>query len=246
MYIIFSPSKSMDFENPESQNYKKHTKSIYEKEALELIRAISSMSVEAIEKTLKVSGEKLFTLLSAMGNFQIQEGKRAVEAYNGISFRQLESQGYGKEEWKFIEDKLRILSALYGVNRGTDSIKYHRLDMAMKITDISLYKYWSEKINSSPLFSMDKTIINLASKEFAKLIDSKIFDIIDIDFLEKRESKYKSISTNSKKARGLMLNYIIKNKIQNIDKIKKFSEDGYKYNSEKSSENRLIFTKEGA
>lgn len=246
MYIIFSPSKSMDFKNPENQNYKKHTESIYEKEALELIRAISSMSVEAIEKTLKVSGEKLFTLLSAMGNFQIQEGKRAVEAYNGISFRQLESQDYGKEEWKFIEDKLRILSALYGVNRGTDRIKYHRLDMTMKIMDMSLYKYWSEKINSSPLFSKDKTIINLASKEFAKLIDNNIFDIIDIDFLEKRETEYKSISTNSKKARGLMLNYMIKNKIQSIDKIKEFSEEGYKYNSEKSSKNRLIFTKEGA
>ena len=246
MYIIFSPSKSMDFENPENQNYKNHTESLYEKEALELIRFISAMSVEALEKTLKVSGEKLFTLLSAMGNFQIQEGKRAVEAYNGISFRQLQCQNYEKEEWKFIEEKVRILSALYGVNRGTDSIKYHRLDMTMKITDISLYKYWSEKINSSPLFAKDKTIINLASKEFAKLIDNKIFDVIDIDFLEKRNNEYRSISTNSKKARGLMLNYIIKNKIQDIDKIKEFSEDGYKYNIEKSCEYKLIFTKEGA
>jgi hypothetical protein len=236
----------MDFENPESQNYKKHTESIYEKEALELIRIISSMSVEAIEKTLKVSGDKLFTLLSAMGNFQIQEGKRAVEAYSGISFKQLEIQNYEKEEWKFIEDKLRILSALYGANRGTDNIKYHRLDMTMKIMDISLYRYWSHKINSSQLFSKDKTIINLASKEFSKLIDKKIFDIIDIDFLEKRNNEYRSISTNSKKARGLMLNYIIKNKIQSIDEIKEFSEDGYKYNIEESCEYKLIFTKEGA
>lgn len=40
-----------------------------------------------------------------------------------------------------------------------------------------------------------------------------------------------------------MLNYMTLNSIEDIEKIKKFSEDGYRFSPENSTENKLFFIK---
>jgi len=52
-----------------------------------------------------------------------------------------------------------------------------------------------------------------------------------------------SISSYAKKARGLMLNYIIKNNITNIDDLKNFSLENYSLNLNLSNKNNFIFTR---
>ena len=47
----------------------------------------------------------------------------------------------------------------------------------------------------------------------------------------------------SKQARGHMSRFIVKNKIDNIEKLKEFNSNGYKYNEELSDSNNLIFTR---
>ncbi len=106
--------------------------------------------------------------------------------------------------------------------------------------DVSLYKFWSEYVNS--FFSENETIINLASSEYSKLIDKKRVDFINIDFYENKELK--QISANSKKARGEMLNLLIKNQIENIEVIKTLKLKEYSYNRELSSNNNLVFIKD--
>ena len=63
-------------------------------------------------------------------------------------------------------------------------------------------------------------------KSFSKILDYKKFKVIDIEFRQKIDEKLKNISTEGKKARGMMLNYMTLNSIEDIEKIKKFSEDG--------------------
>ncbi len=67
--------------------------------------------------------------------------------------------------------------------------------------------------------------------------------MITMGFKEKKEESYKSVSAYSKKGRGLMLNYIVKNKITSIDQIKRFNLDGYSLNDKLSDEFNLIFTR---
>ena len=64
---------------------------------------------------------------------------------------------------------------------------------------------------------------------------------INCVFKEFKDEKYKIIAIYAKIARGTMTNYIIKNKITNIEKIKEFNEDGYKYNEKMSTENEFLF-----
>jgi len=46
-----------------------------------------------------------------------------------------------------------------------------------------------------------------------------------------------------KKARGMMVRYVIQNRIDNVDDLKGFNADGYWYNSRLSSEKKLVFTR---
>ena len=138
---------------------------------------------------------------------------------------------------------------MYGVLNPFDNIKKYRLDMTMKISENSLYSFWSEKvtvyINELLLQDNEKILLNLASDEYSKIINKKSlnFKMITIDFKEFKNGKYSSISSFSKQGRGMLLNYLIKNQITNIEDIKKFSKEGYSFNSELSNENTIIFSR---
>ena len=112
--------------------------------------------------------------------------------------------------------------------------------MTMSVLDKkSLYEYWKESIDS--YFEKEELIINLASKEFSKMIRKTL---TDIEFYEMKNGKAVQISTNSKKARGEMARHIIIQKLSTKEKIKKITFGGYKFDKNLSEENRLVFIKQ--
>ena len=235
MKIIFSPTKSMDLSNSESipikTNFPINTQFILE--------VLKKLSPDELVKLMKIKGKTLNHVIDIYNNFDVAPSKNAIYSYNGISFKQIELNNYNKEQVKYLKTHLIILSALYGAIEPFDLICEYRLDMNMKIfKDQNLYKFWKVKIDN--YFQKEDFILNLASKEFSKLINKPM---ITIDFKEKKNGTYKSISSYSKKGRGMMLNYLIKNKITSIELIKQFNLDNYKFNVELSDEFNLIFTR---
>ena len=67
--------------------------------------------------------------------------------------------------------------------------------------------------------------------------------MIDIEFRQCDGDKIKNISTEAKKARGALLNYLIENKIACIEEIKNFNNLGYTFSLELSSEKTIFFIK---
>ena len=113
-----------------------------------------------------------------------------------------------------------------------------------------LYGYWKDKLTTYMMKSIEdtsgeKVLLNLASDEYSKALDLKSIDekykVVTISFKENRDGKYKTIGTYAKKARGLMARYILKNKIDILEDIKYFNEDGYSFNEEQSDDNNFIF-----
>ena len=68
-------------------------------------------------------------------------------------------------------------------------------------------------------------------------------DILSIVFKEYRNGELKFISFNAKKARGLMTQYIIKNEINNLNGIKDFNYEDYKFDSKLSEDSTFVFTR---
>lgn len=210
---------------------------------------LQSFSKEEIAEIMKIKGKLLEETFENIRNFDSLKEISAFSLYNGVSFKNLELEKYDKSNIKYAENSLLILSAFYGVLHPSDSVKNYRLDMTMKLSSSSLYSFWNREVTDyiSCLLKndSDKTLINLASGEYSKMIERKSFPykIIDIDFKENKNGKFQSVSSFAKQGRGSMLNYLIKNRINVAEKIKEFSELGYSINNELSDKDKFIFTR---
>ena len=139
-----------------------------------------------------------------------------------------------------------MLSGLYGVLRPLDLIQPYRLEMGTKLSNDqgnNLYDYWGSDISKVLNEDEKKLIVNLASNEYFKAIDKKILkaQILDIVFKEKKGETYKVIGIYAKRARGLMVNYIIRNRLEIPESLKDFSDEGYRFDKDLSSDSFWVY-----
>lgn len=253
MITIISSTKSLDFEK--KLFIDEITEPIFIDEVSTLVNVLKEYTVDEIAKMMKIS-DKLAEVNYNRFKYFYEENvntRQAFFAFSGEVYKAINPFTYREEDIKFAQDHIRILSGLFGMLRPLDKIKEYRLEMATKIKDIpedNLYNFWTDKITEKLISELnnrrEKIILNLASLEYSKVINrSKLenIEVYDVEFKENREGKFKVIGTYAKRARGLMVTYIVKNKISSIEEVKDFNEDGYKYNKELSTNNKLIFTR---
>ena len=248
MKIIFSPSKEMREENIFKNKKIEFTESKFKDKTNILIDILKEKSISEIENIMKLKGELLNKTYKDIQDYDKLKSIPAISMYYGVSFKELNLEDYSEKSLEYLKNNLLILSALYGVLLAFDLVKKYRLDMTMSIIDKGLYNFWKKDINDyiSNILSKDEVLLNLASSEFSKMIDSKKISIINIDFKEEKDGIYKSVSTYSKKARGQFLNYLVKNQIDNLEDIKKIKLDGYSLNNTLSDEKNFIFTRKNS
>ena len=248
MKIIFSPSKEMREENIFKNKKIEFTESKFKDKTNILIDILKEKSISEIENIMKLKGELLNKTYKDIQDYDKLKSIPAISMYYGVSFKELELEDYSEKSLKYLKNNLLILSALYGVSLAFDLLKKYRLDMTMSIIDKGLYNFWKKDINDyiSNILVKDEILLNLASSEFSKMIDSKKISIINVDFKEEKDGAYKSVSTYSKKARGQFLNYLVKNQIDNLEDIKKIKLDGYSLNNTLSDEKNFIFTRKNS
>ena len=245
MKIIFSPSKEMREENIFEQKIEEHTMPRFEEKTLFLNKKLKNKSLDEIANIMKLKGNLLEKTYENIKNFDKLELIPAISMYYGVAFKELDLIDYSKESLNYLADNVFILSAFYGVSSPFDLLKNYRLDMTMNILEGGLYNFWKKDINDylQSILKKDEILLNLASGEFSKLIDKKVIDMISLDFREEKNGVFKSVSSYSKQARGKFLDYIIKNRIEDVEKIKNIEITGYKFNKNLSDERNFIFTR---
>ena len=228
MKIILSPSKEMAF--TDSKNKKVKLNDI----TCEILNEIQRLSKADLQKILKVSDKIIDEVYEYYDNFDKGDSFCALDMYNGMAFKEMH---FNAEE----APDVVILSAFYGCLKPNDIVKPYRLDFNanLKVNGLSLKKLWADYYNN--YFTKDETILNLASDEFSSLINRNDFDFIDFDFYEIKDGKEKRHSTISKKLRGKMANFIVKNKITKLDDLKDFNEDGFSFDKDQSNDKLYVF-----
>jgi hypothetical protein len=111
----------------------------------------------------------------------------------------------------------------------------------------NLYEFWKETVTKAlnKELKKDELFINLASNEYFSAVDVKALKVpvITPDFKDYKDGKLKMISFFAKKARGMMVRYIIDTDAQTIDDLKGFNYDGYQFDANLSKGNHLVFTR---
>ena len=252
MIILISPAKSLDF----STKFNCETYSIPEflPESKKLALELKKFSCSDLEKLFHVSKNLAELNFKRFQNFSnkadLKNSRQALLAFDGDVYAGIDKINFGKKDFDFAQKHLRILSGLYGLLKPLDLIQAYRLEMGTDFKKFdfiakNLYEFWGDKITQSLNLSSKKTVINLASEEYFSAINLKKIKaaVVNIIFKEQKAGKLKIVGINAKKARGLMVNFIIKNKITKVEELKGFAEAGYKFDSKLSSERSFLFVK---
>lgn len=179
------------------------------------------------------------------------QGTPAIFTFSGDVYRGLDVQSFNEEDWIYIEDKILILSGLYGLLRPFDAILPYRLEMGTALaigSSEDLYKFWKDKLTNYFLNTNEDFLINLASKEYSEVIDFKRLNIpvYECTFLDKVKNSYRPVNVFLKRARGLMARFIIKNKINNPMDLQYFDSEQYNFDPEMSKEFLMVFKRDRA
>ena len=247
MKIIISPSKTkkinnlpIELKNILIEKNDFYLEILYPKITNKIIERIKIFSVEEIEKKFKLKKDKAEKLLEFYQNYENEKSGNALASYTGVAYKSIGIDTFDIEDFEYLESHLVILSALYGILTPYTNIKEYRLDMTNSIFENrSLYEIWRSSVNE--YFEKEDIILNLASKEYSKLVKSD--NLIDFEFWNDTNGKLKQISTNSKKMRGFILNHIVKNRITNINNLKDITLNEYVFNKDMSSEKKFVYVK---
>ena len=252
MKIVISPAKSLNFEKelPTST----HTEAAFLKESRQIQKVLKQKSPKDLSKLMSIS-DKLADLNWQRNKdwktpFTVANARPAIYTFDGDVYTGLDAFTIPEAKIPVLQDKLRILSGLYGLLKPLDLMQAYRLEMGTKLAigeADNLYEFWKTTITKQLNKELEKgeLFINLASNEYFSAVDVKALKVpvITPDFKDYKDGKLKIISFFAKKARGMMVRYIIDTNAETIEDLKGFNYDGYQYDDNLSKGNNLVFTR---
>ncbi len=254
MISLISPAKSQDFSAKIPVDIKSEIS--FKDKTQKLVNLMKQYEPFELAKLMKISDKLALENFDKYVHFNPKKfdrsnSKQALFAFTGDVYRGIDAKTLNRNHVKFAEEHLRILSGLYGLLKPTALIQPYRLEMGTKILidEQSLYDFWKKELTDhlNTLLSTQKTkaIICLASQEYSKSIDKKQIagEWIDVDFKENKNGQFKNIGIFAKRARGLMVRYILCHKLDTVEAIKDFDIEDYSFNEELSKPNHFIFTR---
>ncbi len=253
MLLIIAPSKTQQFNN---RNFSNHTIPALLDKAQILAEKISRLSKKQLAYLMKTSEKLTAATFDKYDYFHTpftrENSAQALFTFQGDSYKAITADIYSKDELFHAQQHLRILSGLYGILRPFDLMQAYRLEMGTRFTGedfTSLYQFWNTQITDIIHKTLgqakEKSLVNIASAEYTKVIDRKKLNgrWIDITFRQLHKDKYKTIPIHSKRARGLMVHFMITNRIDSAENLKRFDLDGYLFNKEISTIDDWYFYK---
>jgi cytoplasmic iron level regulating protein YaaA (DUF328/UPF0246 family) len=252
MLFLLSPAKSLDYDTPVAEV--PHTTPHFAQDAARLIEVLRRKSPAQLAGLMDIS-DQLATLNAARyaawsPKFTQRNSRQAVLAFDGDVYDGLRGRELALADLEWAQQHVRILSGLYGVLRPLDWMQPYRLEMGTSLrvgAAANLYQYWGGRIadHLNQQLRADKTpvVINLASQEYAKVVDRSVLKarMIDCVFEEWKDGGYKVVSFFAKKARGLMARHAITQRVETPRRLEEFRLDGYAFDATASRDDRLVF-----
>lgn len=252
MKIVISPAKSLDFET--KLPTRKHTQPAFLDKAEIVHQTLKEKSPKELMQLMDIS-DKLADLNWQRNQewstqFTTKNARPAIYAFNGDVYTGLDAYTVPTAKLNRLQDTLRILSGLYGLLKPLDLIQPYRLEMGTQMVvgdKKNLYEFWKQQITESLNSELKdgELFINLASKEYFDAVDTKALrvPVITPEFKDYKDGELRMVSFFAKKARGLMVRYIIDKNVKTLKGLKGFNYDGYDFDPKLSKGNTLVFTR---
>lgn len=228
--ILFSPCKEMNLERG-------HLQPVMSPQTASIIAQLQPLDSSDLQSLFRVSKSQAAKVYQFYQDIHSPRSRPAYQVYQGLAYRQFD---WERIDLDFAKKHLVILSALYGPITPLDPINPYRLDLTVpiRVKEQALRTYWKETVNQ---YVKDRQLINLASQEFASLLDLKKHQILQVKFLADRSSFKKVPSATAKKLRGALANHLLQQNHLSAKHLETFHFSGYAYDPDLSSENHAVF-----
>ncbi len=254
MLVLISPAKSFDPKafTPDGPTAHSYSEPDFKEESARLIKKMGTFSKKKVGELMSISADLSALNVDRYKKWSPEPMREnttpALLAFNGEVYRGLNAKEMSSDDLDFAQGHLRILSGLYGVLRPLDLMQAYRLEMGTRLKYYSsknLYQFWGDKITNRLKQDLGdgKYIINLASTEYYKSVNETKLNakVIVPQFKDFSNGGYKILMTYAKNARGVMSNYIIKNRITEPELLKSFDGNGYVYDPSQSDETNWVY-----
>ncbi len=237
MIICCSPTKTMKTETRNTL-----TTPLFDKEAAQLAILMRAYDAQELATFYKCNEKIAAQNVERFKVFERAARGNAVLSYQGLQFKRMNAVAWNEEQWTFAQAHLRIMSGLYGMLRCQDGIKEYRLDVedSLRVEEETLENYWRKRIEP---YLMKEYVLDCCSKEYSALLPKHKISVV---FYVRKAGKLKNEATAAKIARGLLIDYCVRNSIDDPQEVKLFKEDGFTFDEALSDEQHMVFVKEGA
>lgn len=226
----------------------------FRKEAAEIALQMSQYSVEELERLLRVNSKIAVENFKRYRDFHSEATRElpALLAYTGIVFKRLSPKDFSDEEFLYAQEHLRMTSFCYGLLRPLDVIRPYRLEGDVRLPEPgtqTMFGYWKPILTDLFIEEIKKAggvLCYLASDEMRGLFDWKRVEkevrVVVPEFHVWKNGKPATVVVYTKMSRGEMARYILKNRIESVDKLKSFTWEGFEFNEQLSDEKKYVFT----
>lgn len=252
MLIVISPAKTLDFESPCDPT--RFTIPDFLEDSRQLIEQLRSFDPPQLARLMDLSDALAALNVARYASWHLpftpDNARQAVFAFNGDVYEGLDAGTLEAAQIDWAQDRLRILSGLYGLLRPLDLMQPYRLEMGTRLPNTrgkDLYAFWGDRLAVALAEVIRRqpvpVLVNLASEEYFKSVPRKALglEVIQPVFQERKGSQWKVVSFHAKRARGLMTRYAIEHRLEDPEGLKAFDVEGYAFAPEASDACNWVF-----
>lgn len=253
MLTVISPAKSLDM----SPTSVAATQPDYQADAARLARTARNLTLGQLKSLMSISDDLARLNRDRFREFDPEPDadrtKPAVLAFNGDTYQGLEARTLEAEDLRWAQDRLRILSGLYGLLRPLDAIQPYRLEMGSRLKTRrggSLYDYWGDTLAKALRAHAAElgagALLNCASQEYFTAAGRKSLRmrVVTPQFLEVKDGRARMVSFFAKRARGAMARFVIEERLTDPAGILDFTAGGYAYDPALSEPDKPVFVRD--
>ncbi|WP_028639701.1 peroxide stress protein YaaA [Novosphingobium acidiphilum] len=247
MIVLLSPAKTLDFERalPPTEVTRPH----FAKAANDLAKAAAQLSQEQLAQLMHISPRLAELNATRFRDFDTLPERPALFAFAGDVYTGFDAHSLDEAGLAFAQSHVRMLSGLYGLLRPLDAIRPYRLEMGTRWAprQTRLTDWWGSRIAQFLLQQLadegSGTVLNLASVEYFAAVKGKLKGarIIEVEFREPGPDGPRFVSFNAKRARGMMARWLCEHHVCDIDAMRGFDSDGYRFAEDQSDADRWQF-----
>lgn len=253
MLVLLSPAKRLDFDAVLPSGVRR-TKPRLLEHSESLAAVLGRLDATAIGRLMGISDDlaelncERFTAWTDAP--AAADARPAISAFRGDVYRGLDVDSFDADDLRSAQQRIRILSGLYGLLRPLDAIMPHRLEMGTALkTDRgrTLYDFWGDHVTdllaADVRRSKSSVVIDLASTEYGRVVrrgDLPV-PVVTPVFRERKDGRSRTLALFSKEARGMMARHVALEQIDDLDGLRSFRLGGYRFKPRESDESTFVF-----